>query len=186
MSKKILVIGPEAVGKTCFCKLLHGEDCPKEHVQTRNLNNATISVKDSGFLVFNHDEVIDLGGQQFEEYPELIKNAKPDSIFFMFNGVKLLEELKNFNVGGDTTMRMTFLNDILEEKDTFYIATHKDLYEGEMKDDILKGINEANDAYRSLSGEMPRYHFKLGGRLFTVNATDKEQVINLYKELMKE
>ena len=169
MSKKTIFIGPEGVGKTCFCMLLQGQDCPKEHVQTRNLNNTTAEVKDSGnFLGFKKDVIVDLGGQQFKEYKELIEKAEPDNIFFMFNGVKLIEELKNFKEGGDTTMRMAFLNNLLEKKNTYYIATH-----------------EANDAYKSISGEMPRYRFKLTGRLFAVNATDAEQVNNLYKEIVK-
>ena len=186
MSKKTIFIGPEGVGKTCFCMLLQGQDCPKEHVQTRNLNNTTAEVKDSGnFLGFKKDVIVDLGGQQFKEYKELIEKAEPDNIFFMFNGVKLIEELKNFKEGGDTTMRMAFLNNLLEKKNTYYIATHADQYKGHMKEDILKGINEANDAYKSISGEMPRYRFKLTGRLFAVNATDAEQVNNLYKEIVK-
>lgn len=74
-----------------------------------------------------------------------------------------------------------------------FVATHKDSsfpddmkYQGDMKQAILNGMDQANREYREIA-HCDRYPYRnlFISRLFTLNATDKDSVNEVFKELKK-
>lgn len=74
-----------------------------------------------------------------------------------------------------------------------FVATHKDnsfpddmIYQGDMKQAILDGMDRANREYREIA-HCDRYPYRnlFISRLFTMNATNKDSVNEVFKELKK-
>lgn len=186
--KKILLIGPQCTGKTCIIKILNGDAAPTEHIQT--LEQKTIR---KGGLVFTKKEITEIGStQQIPERERKDGILCSDAIVFVFNGIEILNEMKNWQNGGETTSFLrNYFNFAMEKKFTkriYFVATHKDQC-NEMRSKILNYAEKANHEYVKFSGGSPRYNFyqeMAGGNLFPIDARDEKDVNDLYEIIVKQ
>lgn len=197
MDKKkydIILIGPQMGGKTALLRTLKGEK-PQEHMATQS-NGEPKKVSLGNFFKrinpFHKDKVIlDAGGKynEFEKYSSWCKETK--MIVYVFNGCELLNEIKNYaNPGKNTSFCRRVCAGLDNEANICFVATHQDLYQGEdMVGSIQRALEKANEEYGKVFPNLTkRYHpFSklMNGRLFSVNALDAKEVMELFDKIFE-
>lgn len=195
MEKKkydLILIGPQIAGKTALLRTLQGEE-PSEHYATQsNGEGKTIGSWFDKINPFHKNIfVLDAGGKfnEFEKYSLWCKEAK--KIVFVFNGCEMLEEVLTFeSAGKNTSFCRRVCSDLEKDKDAniCFVATHKDLYQGKnLVSEIQQSIEKANKTYgEQFPNLSKRYHpfsKMMNGRLFAVNALDKDEVKVLFEKI---
>ena len=193
----ILLFGPQAAGKTQLYYSLRGlsyEDPRQTGQEDYTVKKDTIF----GKLGFSKYTIHEIGGKDIYLNNKGFLNQEFGSntkILFVFNGIDLIEELKNYKQGGyiSSILRCYVMPALAEDvdkscqRDIFFIATHEDEYDGEEMDmgtEIFTCLEKANEEYRKVANGT-RYPFKklLRGNLFCVNATDSAQVCKIFKNI---
>ena len=186
MEKKkydLILIGPQIAGKTALLRTLLGEE-PSEHYATQsNGEGKTIG------RWFKKLFVLDAGGKfnEFEKYSLWCKEAK--KIIFVFNGCEMLEEVQNFEKAGkNTSFCRRVCSDLEKDANICFVATHKDSYQGKnLVGEIHQSIEKANETYgEQFPNLSKRYHpfsKMMNGRLFAVNALNKDEVKVLFEKI---
>ena len=197
MSKSDMIfVGPQAAGKTTLFQVIQGNMPPQKYEATIS-NGEAVTIRTSAKPIFfgwfnGKISVIDAGGKpsEFNNYKKWCQNAK--RIIIVFNGVELLNEVKNCKEGGETTsfcrMLLSQLHDI-STSNLFFVATHADWYKGNgtMCDEIKNRIKQANEEYATLFNSK-RYPMIIDmfGRLYEVNATNQESVQNVFSSILNQ
>ena len=190
----LILVGPKASGKTTFTEVLIQGTVPREHLSTIS-NGVPVKYK-TGFLCFgNKYYILDSGGADNEvaQYDKWIKES--NKIAFVFNGIELLEEVKKCENGGKITSLCRKICKMLDENKLgiplYLIATHEDMYEGTkgLKSEIYDSLRDANDKYKEItSNNAQRYSFysRMIGSLFTLDATNNDEVKHTFNSIVKE
>lgn len=208
--KDVVLIGRPLAGKTCMAEIMSGGVAPTGYISTVK---PTKYDADNGSCFFNLGKTIitDIGGNDqnlttwkshllsSDEY-ELMGNS---FTFYVFDGNEFLKELDNHWAGGAigaeirNTLKKVYDNWRLAEyvkndknakiyelpANLYFIATHRDQC---LIDDMKKEIlNKMSDIQKEYPG---RYFFykKMMSTLHCINATDAEEVKDLFKHIVVE
>ncbi len=193
----VLLFGPHLAGKTQLYYSLRG----KEYLSPIQTDEEDYKAKNSGVLGalgLSHYSIHEIGGKDvYNQDIEFLEKAFITSgiLVFVFNGNKLIEELKHYREGGDiSSMLRCIVSPALEncnkQKDIRFIATYEDEYAGQKADmgsEIISCIEHANEEYRKVANST-RYPFKplMPGNLFCVDARDSKKVKDLFKNIIIE
>lgn len=199
----ILLVGPQKAGKTTIFKALKGEKITGDYYTTQAQRPDDISLHIRNWIsrqFYKKKKVFDTGGKEFDRIKKWIDSNDAECVIIVFNGMELLTEMQTPETGGETTSYIKMLLTIFSNKKgikLIFIATHKDKYaeiieppkdkfaEVSMKSEIIRKTQEINSRYKSLFGGKGRYPYDLEGRLFEVNATDKDSVSFVFKEILQ-
>lgn len=184
-----ILVGPENSGKTCIYELLQGHDLPSEYVQTRNVSG-DVAKTDVFLQYFRGDTIMDTGGMPSEEtrYEGWLQKVK--YILYVFNGKELIHNFNHYEEGNIITAKLKNAvirkcgKNIEEINNIFFIATHKDEYEGDLQRDIITKLQSANEEYKKKYHAL-RYEFEqlIHGHIYAVNATDKDDVWAMFNNI---
>ena len=201
--KDVVLIGRPGAGKTCMAKIMSGDVVPTVYIST---TNPTKYNADNGSWFFNVGKTIitDIGGLNQTKYAEwnnrLLSSDGYDLMgnsltFYVFDGNEFLKELDNHWAGGPigaeirNPLKRVYDNWNLSHNtdelpaNLYFVATHRDkCLIGNMKEKIL---NKMSDIQKEYPG---RYFFyqKMMSTLHCINATDAEEVKDLFKHIVGE
>lgn len=183
----LLLIGPQAMGKTTIFNSARGKENPEKMETTINSNKKWIS--------FGSQSIRDTPGEQTtsrnkDELKQLIN--KDSYIAFVFNSAEFIKEIENPEKGGQISSTLGILWKIWQEeyktseKKLFFVATFVDKIQGDAKAKIRKLLKEANDKYIKISGRS-RYpyseHFMDDAWFCCLNATNTNEVNKLIDKI---
>ncbi len=194
----VVLIGPQAAGKTTIYSILKGKSIPDDHYATQGQPPENRSPRTRGLwdrMFKKNMWFLDLGGGEFDRFEKWIKDNDVEYVIIVFNGVELLKEMDEPEKGGRTTSYCKMILSKMKGKEGVkvkLVATHKDIFDesmkdefdGSMKDEILRKIQKVNGEYKSFFATK-RYPFDMEGRLFEVKAKEKDSVIAVFKEILK-
>lgn len=190
-----LFLGPQGTGKTCIMNILLEKNIPSTH-----LASSTVSAK-RGHL--NPTSLCEVGGFHLLDRDRFNKIHGAKNICFVINGPELLKEVQKWKTGSENSSFLThwyriIANEKLKQDEktkkesqigqVWIIATHNDMYEGnDLASDIKNAIKSANEEYgnEGLGNGALRYNFHdvLNGAFFTLNATNREEVLDVYHKI---
>lgn len=153
-------------------------------------------------------KIHDTGGKDTNtsaDYKDWIDHAR--RVCFVFDGTEFLKEIEG-DTGGEIGMRIrnwllpnyNFNGKTSRTEDNnakkksinslFFIASHEDLYSGDLKNDIIEKIESANKRYQSLSKQnILRYPYLAllsdYSHFYSVNSADEEKVLKIFNEIFK-
>ncbi len=196
--KDLLLCGMPQAGKTRIASVLSNFVYVEPYQQT-SCDEHTIPL--SGDILkaipdaFGSWEYQDLGGTKLYDanaYGQYIRESR--NVVFVFNGFDFLNELKNYKEGGAISTMLTFYvlsqyKNLIKTDNLIFVATHADLYQGDLKKEILSCLKTANKEYREFMGEnIDRYVyadlFNMRDRFYCIDARDKEQVKDTFKRII--
>ena len=196
MSDKIVFLGTKGAGKTTMVSIMRGETPPQEPVSTDG-NTAqdcrpviiekrwwpwldkTIMVHDTGGKNTNKEE----------DYKRWIEESA--YVVFVFDGREFLKEMDSVKGGIIGTKIRNWILSVFEKNgrsknNLIFVATHKDLYAGDMKRDILDKMKKVNEEYKELV-HTKRYIFEElmedDQNFFCIDSRDATQVNDIFNKL---
>lgn len=196
-----LFLGPQGTGKTCIMNILKEKSIPSTY-----LASGTVFDKRGTVIPFvPKTSLCEVGGFHSLDKDRISNIHGAKNICFVINGPEFLEEVRNWKNGGINSSFLTHWYRIIlgerqkQDKKTkdkekvghiWIIATHNDIYQGgNLDNEIKNAIKVANEKYlEEVTGSgAPRYifHDALNGAFFAINATNKDEVLDVYHKIKK-
>lgn len=186
--KQILLVGPLRAGKT---QIRHSYADDTDVIPT----NGRKQSEKAELMFLSKKRLLEIGGgsQEMTDYPFSEEAKDKDCVMFVFDGTEFLKQVNNPSEGGEIYARLK--NQIWNaydqpdsciKKDRLKIvATHKDLCNGDLKQEIINAVDKANVEYKKITG-VNRYKRELfePAYFYCINACDKTEVENMFNRIL--